>query len=243
MNRKAKIAIYCAIGVIAILGVVWANYARLNSQIRGIEVEIDYGGFPALVTDDDVRTLLQHKMPHLSSQIVKEVDTEKVRKAVATSPYLYQPNVEVSVGRNVIVRAHQRRPVAKVFDNDSVFYIDSVASKIPLSEHADPDILIANGQFAGKKHNLSNVSAVATFISNNEDYKNLFDQVYEDDIHDIYLVPKLGSHVVLLGDTTNLDTKFSNLMAMYQRGMKKTGWDTYALVNLKYEGQVICRKR
>jgi cell division protein FtsQ len=57
------------------------------------------------------------------------------------------------------------------------------------------------------------------------------------------MVPKVGDHVVELGDANDLDGKFANLVAFYRKGMPRAGWDTYSKISLKFKGQVVCTKK
>lgn len=243
MNPKAKIALYVAIAVLAIVGVVWANFARLNSTVRNIDVQITYDCADTLVKPADVERLLLKQMPHIKAQLVKEVETDQVLRCIQKSPYLHQTQISVSMSRDIVIRTHQRTPIAQIFTGKSSFFIDSTATRMPLSEYSTPDVIVANYQDSTSKHSLAAISHVANFLHSHPEYADIFDQIYEEHNHDLYLVPKLGSHVVLLGDTNDLDTKFHNLITVYRKGMQKKGWDTYKLINLKYKGQVICRRK
>lgn len=242
MNRKTKIALYITIGVLAVVGVAWANIYRLNSTLSGIEVTIDYATADPLVADADIEQLVLHKLPTLTSQRIKDINLTQVHDVLSTSPYIHASEVAITMGRTLAIHTCQRVPVAQVFDGKDSYYIDSTCSRIPLSTLSSPDIIIAN--FADTtRHKLDRLCTVATYLHSHTDLGPLFDQVYEETNRDIYLVPKLGCHVVLIGDTLDLDTKFQNLITVYRKGMQKTGWDTYSLINLKYKGQVICKRK
>jgi cell division protein FtsQ len=68
-------------------------------------------------------------------------------------------------------------------------------------------------------------------------------QIYVDDKHEIELIPRVGSHRILLGDADSLETKFSNLLAFYKQAIPKVGWDAYKVINIKYANQVVGVKR
>lgn len=243
MNPKLKIALCTLLAILAAAGVVWANVARLNSPVKNIEVQIDYPSSDTLVTSQEVAQLVQDQMPHLMTQLVKEVDENRILGVLETSPYLIESDVSVSVGRSIIVRTHQRKPVARVFAGSAQYLIDTAGHHMPVSQHSEPDLVIANGFIKGSEEASENVRIMAQYLDTHPDYARLFDQIYIDPKHDISLVPKLGSHIILIGPAENLDIKFDNLMAFYKKGMQKTGWDTYSVISLKYDGQVICKKR
>ena len=84
---------------------------------------------------------------------------------------------------------------------------------------------------------------LTSYLLDNDVLKHLFDQIYISQIGDIELVPKVGNHIVVLGDIDNLDEKFENLLAVYKEGFVNLGWDKYVKLNLKYKNQVVCTKK
>jgi cell division protein FtsQ len=55
------------------------------------------------------------------------------------------------------------------------------------------------------------------------------------------LVPLLGRQKVILGSVDDLKNKFERLKIFYQEAMPYTGWNTYSTLNVKYNGQVVCK--
>lgn len=84
---------------------------------------------------------------------------------------------------------------------------------------------------------------LASFLHDNPKYGDVFDQVYVGEKGDLYLVPKLGTTTINIGDTTLLEQKFRNLWSFFDQGISQVGWDTYSSINLKYRGQVVCTKK
>jgi cell division protein FtsQ len=84
---------------------------------------------------------------------------------------------------------------------------------------------------------------MALFFDQHPEVSPLFDQIYRDASGDLYVTPKLGSHVVQVGSAENLEEKFDNLIALYTRGLPQAGWETYKQVSVKYRGQVVCTRR
>ena len=60
---------------------------------------------------------------------------------------------------------------------------------------------------------------------------------------EIAMQVKVGDQVIELGDTTNLENKFADLLAFYRNGMPRAGWDAYSKISLKFKDQVVCTKK
>lgn len=63
---------------------------------------------------------------------------------------------------------------------------------------------------------------------------------------ELVLIPRTGSHVVefgQVGDEAQIESKLNKLLAFYQNGFTKLGWDMFSTISVRYEGQVVCTKR
>jgi len=63
-------------------------------------------------------------------------------------------------------------------------------------------------------------------------------------LHDgsVELVPRVGDHVVYLGQPTHLEEKLARLVKFYRYGLSKAGWNKYAYINMEFSNQIICKK-
>jgi len=234
--------------VLAVLVVV-ANISRSHSAVRGIEVNIRYGHTPQLVDDQTVRDSVLSAIPALLQHPVGSVDRQAVAAAAGRVPYLYDVSASVSVSGKVVVRARQRRPIARLFYGTAEYYLDAEGCVMPASNIGRCNVLVAGGDFVEPLRpdslNAQVVALwqVAAFLDREERYGDLIDQIYVERDGDLMMVPKLGNHVVELGTADALDDKFDRLLAFYRKGMPRAGWDTYSRISLKYSDQVVCTKR
>jgi cell division protein FtsQ len=57
------------------------------------------------------------------------------------------------------------------------------------------------------------------------------------------LVPRVGSHIILLGTLDGDETaKLRKLRLFYSEGMPHAGWDSVSYINIKYKDQIVCTK-
>lgn len=249
MKRPYKIMLIVLGAVLLAVLVVVANVSRSRSTVRGIEVNIRYGRTPQLVDDQTVRDTILANMKGLLSSSVASVDRQAVVQAAAKVPYLKEVSATVSVSGKVVVIAKQRRPITRLYYGSRELYIDSEGRLMPTSDLGNCNVLVAGGDFTEplRRDSLNaQVRAlleVTNFLDNESKYGDLIDQIYVERDGDIMMVPKLGNHVVELGTTDDLDSKFETLLAFYRKGMPRAGWDTYSRVSLKYKNQVVCTKR
>ena len=131
------------------------------------------------------------------------------------------------------------------------FYIDANGYKIPLSDSYTAKVLVASGfieeDFNGRVDTLKTKMAkdlyrTALYIKGDTLWDNQIEQLFVDLKGDVEMVPRVGSHKIILGSTDSLQTKFRNLLVFYKKAIPKVGWDTYKTINLKYNNQIVCEK-
>jgi cell division protein FtsQ len=74
----------------------------------------------------------------------------------------------------------------------------------------------------------------------------LIGQVYLEKNGDFILIPLLGDQKIIFGSAYSeqeIKEKFDRLKVFYEEAMPYEGWDKYDEISVKYEGQIVCRKR
>lgn len=242
MRKKTKILTLIAV-VLTVVLVIVANMWRSRQTVKGVDARIDYCGADTLVMPSQVVSLVHQKLPGITSMRLRDVDLGRVAQVASSSPWLTQCEAGTSIGGIVVVHALQRRPIVRVCSSSGEYYLDDKGEKIPLSSSLSADVLVASGNIPDKSPALRQVWVLAHFLDGHPRLSPLFDQIYRDASGDLFLTPKLGNHVVEIGDTLNLEQKFINLMTLYTRGLPQAGWETYSQVSVKYRGQVVCTRR
>lgn len=249
MKRKYKILLILAGAIALLVLVVVANINRSHSIVRGVEVNIRYGKTPPLVDDRAVRDSILSAVPALLQYRVSDVDRKAVAEAVERVPYLRDVSVATSVSGKVMVRARQRRPIARLYYGGSELYFDGEGRMMPASNLGYCNVMVAGGDFAeplrldSLNSQVLDLITLARYLDREQKYGELIDQIYVERDGDMMMVPKLGGHVVELGGVEDLDAKFYNLLTFYRKGMPRAGWDTYSRVSLKFKDQVVCTKK
>ena len=90
---------------------------------------------------------------------------------------------------------------------------------------------------------LDELFELADFIRKDEFWSSQIQQIKVEANGELTLIPTVGDHHILLGNTDKMDQKFKKLLLFYRKGLNRTGWDQYSRINLKYKDQVICTKK
>lgn len=249
MKRGVKIGIIIAGAAVLAALTIATNISRSRSQIHGLDVSIRCVRTPQLVNEKTIVDSVMAAMPHLFATRVNDVDRDQVADAAMKVPFIEEATASVSVSGKMVIKAKQRRPIARLFYGTREYYIDNQGALFPTSTMADCDLLVIGGAFNeplrtdSLNSQLLDLLTVARFLDENSNYAILIDQLYSERDGDIMMVSKLGDNIIELGKPNNLEEKFSNLWTFYRKGMPRAGWDTYGKLSLKYHGQVVCTKK
>ncbi len=93
-----------------------------------------------------------------------------------------------------------------------------------------------------ENYTLNKLYQLCNLIEGDDFLKSLISQVHIDRLGEFLLIPILGNQKILLGNLTEIENKISNLKRFYTKVMPVEGWNKYSLINLKFRGQVVCKK-
>ena len=146
----------------------------------------------------------------------------------------------MSVNGGLTARVEQKNPIARVNTNAS-FYIDDRGSYMPLSSNYSARVPLVTGRI--EKNKLDNVFKVARKVYDDQILSKYVTEIHQNDNNTIFLKLRQNSFIVYLGEVDRLDKKFSNLKAFYQKALKDKTLNTYSIVNLQFDNQVVCTKK
>lgn len=205
-----------------------------------------------MLTDKDVRqTLLRAFGNTLEGTEIASLEVERIERVLEEDPFVL--DAETYVGQNNIlhVRIQQREPILRVLDNNGGnYYLDADGAKMPTSRNYAARVLVATGNLAPyspdfqekRRNTLKDVFKLTKELLADDTWASFIQQVHVNNANEIVLVPLIGDQKILLGSVRNLEEKLNKLKIFYQEGMPYAGWRKYKTINLKYSGQVVCRK-
>lgn len=261
MNKYIQITLWIAsIIVIAVL-LGFAKKSNNNNELKAnnILVNIDYDANNEFVTEYGVKKLFLNTQDS-SKLLLENIKPYHIEKIVVNHPSIKNAQVYKTINGKLIVNVIQRKPIVRIFTKNSNYYIDEEGGLMPFSNQYTPHVLIVTGRvnepFSKRyKYNYKNLTdsikpktylddiyQMAVFIQKSDFWKAQIEQIHVNKDLDMVLIPKVGNHKIVFGGVDNLEKKFNKLMVFYKKGLSKTGWNEFSIVNLKYKNQVVCTK-
>jgi cell division protein FtsQ len=116
--------------------------------------------------------------------------------------------------------------------------------KDKFSHKSVPEIINNDSLKSIKK--IDEIYRISSYVCNDTLMSKLIGQVYLEKNGDFILIPLLGDQKIIFGSAYSeqeINEKFDRLRVFYEEAMPYEGWDKYNEISVKYEGQIVCRKR
>ena len=208
------------------------------------QINIEISDFDhSLITTEEVRNILANVEKNLDSIPISEISFFELEQSLENHCYIKNAEVYFDSFGNINVDVENKVPIVRIHKkNGDDFYLDEEGFRFPVSSNYTKNVLVANG-FIEDSLDLKSILKVSHYVCKNSLWNSQITQVYINDKKEIELVPRVGNHIIILGDANSLEEKFENLKLFYSEGVKQTGWRKYKEINLKYKNQIVCVKR
>ncbi len=214
----------------------------MRNNARKVEkVAVNFMGETNLfITESTVNKLLIQNEDGVTNVTKEILDLNDLESVLKSNPMIKTAQVHLTVNGEVRADVIQRNPIARVNTNAS-YYIDDEGSFMPLSSNYTARVPLVTGHI--RKNNLSNVFKIANKIYNDQFLKTQVIEIRQNQNETFVLKTRVYDFEILVGDLKNLDKKFNNFKAFYQKAKKDKVLNNYSKVNLQFDNQVVCTKK
>ena len=217
----------------------FASIRNENRKIAKIDVKIIDKDTPFLLPEMVNKLLIEKNQD--SKTITKEgLDLKKLENSIREHDLIQNADVFISVDGVLKAVVKQKTPIGRVVLDTGSFYIDYEGNRMPLSNNYTARVPLISGEINGvKKEKLSEVLRM----------------IYSDDFlkKNIISVQVLSSGSLIMenrnydfdidfGRIINIDKKFKNYKAFFQKAVSDSTLNKYKKINLKFTQQVVCIK-
>lgn len=223
------------------VGFLYAFSTVRNSNRMVAAPKINFVGDDNLfITHEAVSKLLIQNQESVTDKPKEIIDLNGLESALNANPMIKEAQVFMSVDGLITAEIEQKKPIARVSANAS-YYVDETGSFMPLSTNYTARVPLVTGKV--EKNDLDNIHKIAQKIQEDAFLMKHVVGIQQNDDKTIDLKFRSHDFKIHLGHLEALDKKINNLKAFYKKAMKDNVLDSYKLVNLKFDKQVICTKK
>jgi cell division protein FtsQ len=239
-----KIFTWINIRLVLMIGVVIFLYSftsQRNAMRKIKKTEVVFVGEKNLfLKPETVNKLLIEKNQDLKTLKKDGLDLNKLEKSISQQKLIEKADVFVSVDGVLKAVVKQKTPIGRVFDEIGSFYIDNEGNSMPLSENYTARVPLLSGEITVVKK--EKLSEVLRMIAEDDFLKKNIIGVQVLPNGSLMMANRNYDYQIDFGRTINIETKFKNYKAFFQKAVSDSTLNKYKKINLKFTKQVVCIK-
>ena len=226
------------IGVLVFL-FIFSNHRNTQKIIKKIDIQFE-SEEPYFLTYEIVNKLLIQNNERVQKQAKSVIDLYRLEEQVLENPYVEKVSLFITVDGNLNTVIKQRKPIARILNGNSSYYVDSQAVKVPISENYSARVPVISGI-----SNKNEVSKLIVLLNKIADDNFLSKEIIgiESKVQNEYLFTvRSGDYRINFGDLTEIERKIKKIKAFYNKAFLDSTIHKYKTINIKYHNQVVGEK-
>lgn len=243
----------------------WVYFAAAKPSItcKQLHVQIADSTSHYYVSSAELIQLLKTTGIHPVGHDFQDISCRTIEQTLEEHPMLRRAECHKTPTGNVYVRVWQRTPVLRVMATEN-YFVDTERRIMPVRSMG----IARTGQRSVST--ATHVPIVTGNLSKRMAQEELYDfiqwtthtrysgllksevggnywadqiqQIHVASPHNIVLTMRRGNARILIGDLVNFEAKLDKLHKLYTDGFDRIGWQQYREIDLRYKGQVVCRR-
>lgn len=259
MLRRIFISVFIAL-VLVVLGGYFAfatilyNAGQPKNVCKEMKITLLDSAKNRFVTKAEVVEIIDGFMGKSQGKNIDEIDLNLMEQLLNQRSAIKESQVSITREGKICIDITQRKPVLRIQSANGGFYVDETQYIFPLVPSFTSYVPIVSGNIPftlNAEHRgvaledddnwMEKILSLGNYLSNDPFWSAQIEQIYVDESGDILLAPRVGEHTIIFGDIKDIEDKFDRLYTFYKNIVPVEGWDKYSSVNLKYNGQIICK--
>lgn len=245
MNRLLKNILVIGVMILCIGYLVFAGERAIHSSRQQVCSNLiifinDYDK-KMLISDGEIAVYLKEKGLNPIGKKLGLIKTKSIEDAVETHPMVRHAECFKTPGGDIRVNITQRTPILRIIGPEN-YYVDDLRRPIPLSVNHTAYVPVFSGNIT-RKMATSAIFEFAQFLNKDEFWGNQIAQVNITQNMKVQLVPRIGDHIIMLGNFDRYEQKLEKLRKFYLYGLNEIGWNHYSQIDLQFRDQVVCTRR
>lgn len=264
MKKWLKIALWVAFFVTVFILMFKVKDAQSEIVIDRPHIVIHVNGENAFLTENELYTRLKRKGFVYNGQIYKNLKVNDLEKYLLSMSEIKSAKVFSKIGSKWTIEVEIRKPIARIFNNSGeTFYLDElgytmapstlytarvvvVTGDIPDKMNSEPVSKIINNAFLKSNRKLDDLYRISHYVCNDQLFQALIGQIHRKKNGDFVLIPQVGGQKIIFGSALTdqeVSEKFRKLKVFYNEAIPYEGWNKYEEISLKYDKQIVCKKK
>lgn len=242
LKKKSVQRFFKALGLFLAVIFLYSFAGKRNNSRKVKDINIIFeNGDNLFITYGMVNKLLIQNHSTIQSQPKERLFLNEIEKTLKNDDMIENADVFIDVKGALGAIIRQKTPIARINDNNQVYYLDRNGEKMPLSSNYSARVPIVEGV----KNELisSDLYRLCSFVHNDGFLQKQIVGITQLENGTFNLKTRLGGQTIELGNLENLDDKIKKLKVFYQKMITDEKFLEYKTINLMYKEQVVCTKK
>lgn len=175
-----------------------------------------------------------------SARQLSEINKAMLEESLDNHPAIRKAEVYSKIDGSLRIMLWQHEPLARVVQAKGSYYLLENGAKMPLSPHYSEEVPLISG--ALNEEDLKPMASFWKKLKTDRFYRNFFTGLECSKDKEWTLIPRQGRFKILLGKATGLEEKLTKLEVFYTKAPALKNINKLKEIDLRFEGQLICRK-
>ncbi|MFM7006356.1 MAG: cell division protein FtsQ/DivIB [Flavobacteriales bacterium] len=241
-----------------------ANQAEAQTELKKPLIEIHTQDENAFLTEQELIDRLQLRKLFRQKMQAKQLQVHTIERAIAAMAEVKKVNVYKHLGARWEIQLELRKPIARIFNTKGQsYYLDQDGFMMYRSALHTARVLVFSGAIHDpynprlncdfinnptlkSSQKIGQIYRISNYVCNDPLMHKLIGQIHLQKNGDFVLIPLLGDQKIIFGAAPTpelVQDKFERLKHFYKEALPHEGWNKYKEISVKYEGQIVCRKR
>lgn len=259
MKRWTRILIVLLVVAVAaaVTVLVVGSAALVRHELTCVDLDIRVQKDLSFVSEQDVKDYLRNYYGPCKGVRIDSLDLDRMEKVLDRRSAIRKSQAWITPDGILHISISQREPAVRFQTPYFGYYADDRGYIFPLQKGWTPLVPVVDGNlplcvsegYKGElasdveKEWMNGILELLAYMSRSRIWAENISQISVRENGDLVLCPREGQERFIFGDSSRAKEKFALIEDYYKyiKPSKEPGW--YHSVNVKYPGQIICRKK
>ena len=249
---------YGALVVYVLIGAYFLGSAsRKPIRCKGISISVTDSAMNRFITPREIRKFLDEELVggYIGVQI-DSINLTRIEEILDGKSAILKSQAFTTKDSILNVVVTQKKPIVRFQKGTKGFYAVEDCSLFPLQSTYTSHVMVVDGYiplkiehgYLGKPDTeegcrwLKGIVGLVKYINASRTWQSKIVQITVQEDGDLVLIPREGHERFLFGQACEVEKKFEKMELYYKGIREEKGEDAYRTVDLRFEGQIICRK-
>ena len=244
---KHRIIIIVAAAIIIAAGIFAAVHNR-KQPCNGIVVNY-YNATQDTLIDPQKIIEMVYRTDSIEGKPLRDIHRDQIRGALEQKPYIENADLSFGLSGKLRIAITQAKVIARIINTAQQHHYLTATGILAATSGIRVRVPVFTGYISPLKSNseekdmlYDKMLYLALALDQVPFMQALTEQVYIRRDKQFEIIPKVGYDHIVVGDTSNLITKFNNLQCFYQQKLPYMERSTYKYLDISFDNQIIAKR-